>query len=382
MLIPPAAVEALLDAGVHVVPAASDRVAFHATAGRHRHSVEAVAVSRRRAVGPRALSRFKPSAPNVRVVLVAPVISDASQQLLDSRGWSWLAVPADGRAVRGAIHFPDGETIRVGVNDAGDLGWLGDQEPVRRRGRTPWGRYAVIRHLLRGRAWSQTDLARRSGVSQPRVSQVLAELEREELVDRVSAGGGRTRWHTSDYQGLMRHWLDTYPGPGGVTTYWYHLDSIREQTALAVEALRRASITVGRDLEPADPVVSGDAAADYLAPYRRSVFGIVYSGVGGDLEAAGFTPAAPRSATLRLIVPEDHSMWPWPGDDGHHRGGDDPGEDVVGALAPGAPYPIADPMQVIWDVAHGPGPDADQAADALKRVVLDDAMHRQARDLG
>lgn len=386
MLIAPVAVEALLDAGVHVAPAASDRVVFHTAVAGRRHSVEAVVVSRARTVGPNALAQLEPVARNDRVLVVAPAVSDASREFLDARGWSWIAVPTDGRSVRGAIHFPDGETVRIGPQDPSSAGDLSQPGLAVKRGRKPWGRTAVVRHLLRGGAWSQTDLARRSGVSQPRVSQVLAELQRQGLVGRITTSDGRTRWQTGNYDRLMQHWLDTYPGPAGVTTYWYHLDSIRHQTAIAVEALRRASTVATHGSDAGNPVVSGDAAADYLAPYRRSVFAVVYCAWGGDLEAAGFIPAAPASATLRLVIPEDRSMWPQTGDHSDSHAGEDLGEgvrdDMTARLAPGAPYPIADPLQVIWDLAHGPGPDADQAAGALKSAVLDYALQRQARGHG
>jgi hypothetical protein len=68
------------------------------------------------------------------------------------------------------------------------------------------------------------------------------------------------------------------------------------------------------------------------------------------------TPVGPDEATVELIVPEDGSVWPR-------------FDSKLAKLAAAAPFTVADPIQVIWDLRRAPGMDGDQAADAVRRVV-------------
>ena len=99
---------------------------------------------------------------------------------------------------------------------------------------------------------------------------------------------------------------------------------------------------------------SGDVAADLIAPRRSPRRAIIYAETGMDLTTAGLTPANEEEATLELIVPKDPGVWPAPA-----------AEKTPGSM------PLADPLQTLWDVARAPGPDADEAAQHLRKVLRD-----------
>jgi hypothetical protein len=62
-----------------------------------------------------------------------------------------------------------------------------------------------------------------------------------------------------------------------------------------------------------------------------------------NLADAGFVPAGDEEATLELTVPRDPGVWP-----------------ASGQSASG--LPLADPLQILWDVLRSPGPDNEEAA--------------------
>jgi hypothetical protein len=134
--------------------------------------------------------------------------------------------------------------------------------------------------------------------------------------------------------------------------------AVPEQARAAVAALRATGIPAA---------VSGDVAADLLAPWRRPGRAVVYVDPSGrpvhdELTAVGLTPSGAREATLELIVPADPGVWPAPG----------------GAAAK-ADLPLADPLQLLWDVARAPGADVDQAVAALRPVLKDRAAAAASR---
>ena len=159
----------------------------------------------------------------------------------------------------------------------------------------------------------------------------------------------------SDYSRLFDQWLSEYPGPGGAApTYWYGLDSITHQANAVMAHLNR---TMPDGWDGPAPVASGDAAADFIAPLRRAQIAVIYSPLGADLLHAGLTPAPEDSASLKLVVPTDLSLWPHPLDDRSRQ------------LAPSAPYDLADPLQVAWDLRDTNRLDADQAVRAVKAAL-------------
>jgi hypothetical protein len=205
-------------------------------------------------------------------------------------------------------------------------------------GPMPWSTYTLVRRLLAVAPATQVELARLSGVGQPRVSRVLGKLKDLALVERGADG-----WRPASWDGLFEWWLASYPGPEGVASFWYSLDDPAIQTAKALGVLR----AVGGS----DAVVSGDAAADRLAPWRRPQTSTVYVRAAGSLASAGFVSVGSAAeATLTLCAAKDPGIWlprPW--------------------LSDG--LPLADPLQVAYDLAASAATDADEAVEQL-RVAL------------
>jgi hypothetical protein len=344
MLIPTHAWAALLESGVTVRPTGPAQVELVAAEG------DAVAVT---AVVERRLTALSPSHVRSHLLHGSPargelllVVPSASRAALDAAAAAGISVlvadPTVPSAVTGRIVLPD-RTIELGADlprpDAG-------QSPSR-PGRRPWGALTVVRRLLTAGPATQVDLGRSAAVSQARVSQALSGLVADGLVRRT-ADAGRPRWAPADWDALVDWWLAHYPGPGGITTYWYGLAGVSEQARAAVAALSAAGMPAA---------VSGDVAADVLAPWRRPGRAIVYADPSGrpvhdELTAAGLTPSGAGEATLELIVPADPGVWPAPG-----------------TTAAEADLPLADPLQLLWDVVRAPGADVDQAVAALRPVL-------------
>lgn len=199
-----------------------------------------------------------------------------------------------------------------------------------RRGPVPWATFTLVRRLLAIAPITQVELAGMAGVGQPRVSRILGMLRDLKLVEQVAGG-----WRPVDWEGLASWWLATYRGPAGVTSYWYSLDDVATQTARALQVLA--------GVPGSDPVVSGDEAADLLAPWRHPDYLTVYVKAATSLASAGFVPVgSPAEATLTLCAAKDMGIWlpaPW----------------VVGDV------PLADPLQVAYDLSSSPTVDSDEA---------------------
>lgn len=368
MLITPAVYDALVDLGVQLVDVGDGSVDLQVDRDSPAHQARFEIQVRHRPIGAAEVSQMATRNPRNLLLLIAPSFSKTSQQAIEDRGWSWVS-DLNGQPPSGRLRVPGLAPLDVGVpSDSSHV-----QTPAGvQGGRRKWGQFAVMRHLLLRTTWTQSELARVCGLSQPRVSQVLKNLYERGMVGRENNDKARYAWTVTDFRSLFHDWLQTYPGPGGAApTYWFGLDGLTDQVILATRALERARPTPGRhsprphpqnppddDVDRAQPIASGDAAADLIAPTRRSQIAVVYAPWGGDLGRAGLTPAARQTATLKLIVPEDPSVWPSPEDDLSRR------------LAPGAPFPIADPVQVAWDIASEPRPDADQAIGAIERELL------------
>lgn len=265
-----------------------------------------------------------------------------------------LAVP---RASASVIALAESEPrLSVVSLDAGVVVWRGDRlaptesEPraasmhasFRRK---PWGRWALMRILaLASEALPQTILAGEVGISQPAVSQALSRLGAS--VERTSGG-----WRARDRSLMWDAFLSEYPGPGGITSYWYGLESVNQQAADAIESARTSSI---------DALLSGDSAVDLLSPWRIPVRGVVYARSALDLRRHAFAESAPERATMEVVVPADSSLWAtassWP------------------------PKETVDPLIAAWDLLHSGGPDARESAERLKdRVLRSDDPDRMAQ---
>lgn len=347
MLMPAAVWEAVQAAGLDLVARGPDAVELRfddPDEASQPAAVEFKVLASARPLTPSAVRELTgQQEPGRPVLLIVPSATDAVRAEVAAQGWSVIVV--EGAA------GPHGQ-IRLGPDRVVPVGSAQPAVQARpaRPGPAPWGTSTLLRRLLLGAAATQADLAARSGISQPRVSQVLKELSGEGLVERVVAAG-TSRWSVTGWDALLGRWLSTYPGPGGIPTYWYGLDAPADQARAAVRQLTEAA--------GADAVVSGEVAADLLAPWRRPARAVVYARDGADLGDVELAPAGAAEATLELIVPADPGVWPAP-----------PSEDFADAE-----LPLADPLQVLWDLHRTAGVDAGEAADRLVAV-----LRRRARD--
>ncbi|MCA1707469.1 MAG: hypothetical protein LC808_31055, partial [Actinobacteria bacterium] len=141
-------------------------------------------------------------------LVVAPFVSVGTGRRLVAAGWSWADVAgnfdlrAPGLLLRQRLVANASKPIR----------------PSLPRGSGSW---AVIRWLIvHGEITSLGELALKAGVTQPRISQVGAQLEGLGLVTRT-----RRRWQ-ADREQLLDLFVKEYPGPGGSEAYLYSIDDL------------------------------------------------------------------------------------------------------------------------------------------------------------
>lgn len=206
-----------------------------------------------------------------------------------------------------------------------------------------WLRWSIMRCLLlTDGPLRQREIADVVRGSQQAVSLAVRALD--PLVRSAEAGV-----EAVDKRRLLSAWTAAYPGPGGQRFGWYCLDGVVEQTLRAAE--------IG-SLCGAEPLVSGDVAADRLAPWKLPSSGTVYVRNPVDLGDDGFVPAPLEEATLVLCIPRDPTLWnvlePLP---------------AIGATGPR----LADPVTVYRDVLDGPAVDAGEAAERLARRIVGEA---------
>ena len=340
-LITPEVSSALLEAGITAAPVNPSQVALRRA---HDGAAPLLATVRRRTapLSPSHVRRPAQAEHRGGLLLVVPAASAAALGAARDAGVS-VVVVGDGRpeSVSGHVVM-DAEVVDVGPAGGG----AAPATPPRRPGPPPWGTSTVVRHLLTGAVAGQAELAGRAGISQGRVSQVLSPLVSAGLVRRTTAGG-RARWAAADWDALADRWTQTYQGPGGFTTCWYGLAPVREQAVTVAAALGAAGLPVA---------VSGDVAADVLAPWHRPARAVLYADVekdpaAADLARAGLVPSGAQEATVELVVPADPGVWA-PPDHGTSGG-----------------LPLADGMQVLWDLGRAPGSDVDQAVDVLRGAL-------------
>jgi hypothetical protein len=178
------------------------------------------------------------------------------------------------------------------------------------------------------------------------VSRILTSLQAQGLIIRAVQG-----WEPADWGRLCAWFLANYQGPGGVRTYWYSLQPTVHAAMAATQAASAEGIRAG---------LSGDAAADLVLPWRRPQHAAVYAERGVDLAQHGFTPAVfEQDATLTLIVPKDHGVWPpsaWRPD------------------AKRSEVELVDPVQVLYDLHIAAGADAHQAAERWRDALQSRSM--------
>lgn len=234
------------------------------------------------------------------------------------------------------------------------------QLPVSRRGPVPWGGLTVVRRLVEAAPLTQGQLATAAGVRQPQVSKVLAGFQDDGLVVRTAQG-----WQAADRDRLLQVWLDRYPGAGGLTSHWYALDPLPDQLARTVHAHR------GRRL-----VLSGDLAADRMAAWRIPGRIHLYTTEPADLREHGFVLSGDEEATLVLTAPQDPGVFVSRAAEGFERA--DPDVWAVMDTAAGQ-VELADPLQILVDVASAQGPDAAEAAAVVRRAVLAESLTARLR---
>jgi len=220
---------------------------------------------------------------------------------------------------------------------------MNNRSPVRR-----WraGTAHIVRLLVAAdEPNTQVALAGAAGVTQPRASQVLKQLV--DLGCAVSRPAG--------YVGRRGRLLDLYrermkPRLVGSEEPWYSTRPLAEQA----RRITRASKDLGHDI-----AFSADLAPDLLVPWRHPTVAIVYTDTAMSLDQLGFVPAEGRAdATMLLRHTLDSTL-----------------------LAPCAPWPrerkripLTDPVQQWFDLMDLGGEDRREAAERLRRAVLDRAI--------
>jgi hypothetical protein len=265
-------------------------------------------------------------------LLFAPSISEGVGTRLVERGWSWadargnLELRAPGMRLRNRVSAPT---------------------PRRRqRASLPHGpgSLTIIRFLIRqSDEWASfgpTHLANVAGVTQPRASQVLSRLESSGLVERAPEG-----WR-ADREALLNAFLNDYRGPGGTELCFYSLDPATKAAREVVSSLASDGSRIA---------VSADVGPDLIAPWRSPTVAVIYLDDSFDASEIGLVPAASRDdANVILRIPDDTSVFR-----------SDPLEDITGA-----PLPLADETQMIWDLHDLGGDDRVEAAGELKKWLL------------
>ncbi|MEV0426489.1 hypothetical protein [Micromonospora sp. NPDC050495] len=331
MLISTTAWLAVTEAGVVLIPRDADRVEL--TYGNTRATLTVIASPT--PLSPRDIAALV-SRHAEPCLIIVPAATPGVREAVEAAGWSWLA--EGGQRIAGVLHIGRERIVLQPPAEAA--------KRSAKPGPVPWGTFTLVRRMIQRPYASQHELAALAGVSQPRVSQALRALAEEEIVHRTSNG-----WTVRDIDAAIRWWLGSYPGPGGISTYWYGLPPVVEQARAVVELVAAA--------DRPGVAVSGDVAADIIAPWRAPARAMLYARTGVDLAGAGFVPAGEEEATLEFTVPKDPGLW-------------QPSvEEVTVGL------PLADPLQILWDVRRSPGPDSEEAA---QRVW--DALRRRHRERG
>ena len=228
--------------------------------------------------------------------------------------------------VAGTVHRPDAPE---------------DDEPKRGRGRPATSRLALMRALLLAtEPLTQQKAASLSGASQQAISKALQALSA--YLHHTDEG-----WAVDRLIPLLAEWEQRYPGPEGITTWWYGLQDVQTQL--------RDAAKLASDME-AEPLVAGDLAADEYAPWRRPQTAKLYLRHLVDFAEIGLSPAPKDQATLEAVVPADATIWRTAVD--RHFG-----------------VKIVDPLITLWDLDHSGGSDAAEAAEHLRDFIVSGKLH-------
>ncbi|UZN03538.1 hypothetical protein [Cellulomonas sp. S1-8] len=229
-------------------------------------------------------SRHRPRSAQSRLLLFVPAATETLLEKAAEHGVSVLRAPKRaGEPIEGMLVSPDGATLRLRADPD-------PERQPRRRGRIPWGTYAVAFEVLAAdaRPVRQRELADKFGISQPRVSQILRELH------PVATKGPDAS--EVDRFALAQWLVDEYPRDPRVSTSWMTL----VPTNLAVVSVHQHLRVAG-----VEHAVSGQVAADWLAPWARPQTLWMWTRSAVDMTAAAATPVSPRDATLTVAVADD-----------------------------------------------------------------------------
>ena len=272
-------------------------------------------------------------APESHALLVARSITSDALERAWAAGWSVVTDDGTGRLRLGQ------RTVRLDST-------IPARPPTRPPGRPGRSAFSVARALFAlENGARQGEIAEFAHVGQAAVSKALSRLAKRDLVARGEHG-----WEVTDRAGAVSWWLGHYPGPGGIETHWFGVDPINEQAYRAYEALGR---------ERANPVVSGDVAADLVAPWRTPRRATVYAQRGADFSAIDLTPSDASVSTLTLVLPDDPGVWPISK------------APVLIEMRGHGDVARANAFQVLYDLSRSPGPDAGEALEAWRAWMIE-----------
>ncbi len=207
------------------------------------------------------------------------------------------------------------------------------------------GTAAIVRLLIAADApLTQVSIADAVGVTQPRASQVLKRLTAADAVS-VSAAG---------YRGRRARLLALYaqrarPRLVAPEAFWYSTLPLVDQAHRIVDAARRARIRIA---------FSADLGPDLLVPWRHPTVTIVYAEDQLAPESARLVPAEGRAdASVVWRTTDDRTLL---------------GLGVRPVTIDG--IPITDPVQQWWDLRDLGGEDRLEAADRLRRAIIDKTL--------
>lgn len=162
----------------------------------------------------------------------------------------------------------------------GEIHVLDETPPLRpaTRGPRAYARFAVWRAVLTGAPRrDQVRLAELAGVTQGSVSNALRNIP-----------------DTEQPATLFDQFVDAYPGPGGQAFYWWSDRPVDEQAA---------------NLKARGALISGDFAADAIAPWRVSEHVVGYLREPVDLAKDGYVLTDESDYTTLVTVPRDPTLW-------------------------------------------------------------------------
>jgi hypothetical protein len=292
---------------------------------------------KRRAPYPNEISRLELQRERVAAaghpLFAAPFVTASVGEALAAAGWSW------------ADEHGNYSLIAPGVRLRNRAATEPDRAKTRRLPAGS-GSGTIIRQLVLARRDvplpSVTDLANMAQVSQPRASQVLGQLAELGLVSK-SAEGSRS---VVDRELLLDHFLAEYRGPGGLERYLYSLDP-------PLVTARHMAVAAA---DHGDLIASADVGPDLIAPWRRPTVLVLYSRGGIPDRALNAVPAESRdSANVIVRTPQDLSVVP---------------VRRLVAEYDGVEIPLADPIQMVWDLQDLGGAEREEAAGVMREWIL------------